>query len=139
MPTKTTELIPGRVSFTLAQGLLSLEERDNTSNTMLNLMNNAPDVPLYHHIIYLSSAQVPLNFSELFTSASREILSHPRIGWLFLISSNKALMFVSDVVFQITKVRNRHFQTLEEAIEFLKEVDSTIDWSQMNQDISGLS
>jgi hypothetical protein len=140
MSMKTTELIPGRISFTHGQGVVTTDEGNRISTAMLNLMNESSDTDLYHHIVhFLDVEKVPLNFSALKPSATGEVLSHPKMGWFVIVSTNKVFAFMTDVILQVTKVRNRHFQTLEEAIEFLKEVDSTIDWSQMNQDISGLS
>jgi hypothetical protein len=137
---KTTELIPGRVSLTYGQGVILTDEGNEACENMIHLMNAVPQVPLYHHIIHLLVVEsLAINFTKLLPPATRELMAHPRTGWLLIISTNKAFTFITDVMLQITKVRHRHFQTLEEAIEFLKEVDSTIDWSQMDENVTGVS
>jgi hypothetical protein len=138
MPMQTRELIPQRVSFTYAQGVVDTEGANGAFATMLTLMNTS-DTPLYHHIMNsLDLQRMPLNFSGLMPPAAREVLAHPRMGWMLVISTNKALTFMTDVLSQLAKIRYRSFTTTEAAIEFLKEVDSTLDWSQMNEDLTGV-
>jgi hypothetical protein len=136
---RTTELIPGRVSLTYGQGVIDTDEGNEACANMLNFMSAAPNVPLYHHIIHLLAVErVPISFSGLLPPATRELMSHPRTGWLLIISTNKAFVFITDAMLQMAKIRHRHFPTLEAAIAFLKEVDSTLDWSQMTEDITGV-
>lgn len=63
----------------------------------------------------------------------REVGAHPRIGWSITIGEKNIIeKFISSVARQLFKIRQRSFDSFEEAVAFLKEMDTTIDWDKAN-------
>lgn len=86
------------------------------------------DRPLVHIIIDASKVTKNLNLRELGSVMSGR-KSHPRGGWTIMVGEQDILMrFLASVGRQLLKLRQRSCDTFAQAVDFLKEVDTSIDW-----------
>lgn len=89
---------------------------------------DASDSPLVHVII--SEAQMDsLPRSIKVMKEITKFFGHERLGW-FLIYGNtdrdRLAIFVASAVTSMARLRHRRFATLEESLEFLASVDSSL-------------
>jgi hypothetical protein len=64
----------------------------------------------------------------------------PQMGWMLTIGeSNTLRRFWSDLFARIAPIRYRRFETVDQALEFLRQEDSHIDWTKANPDVLGAS
>jgi hypothetical protein len=92
--------------------------------------NDQSTAPLVHAIIDLSGVTKPLNMAEM-AAALKGLKPHPRSGWMITVGEKDPVVrFLSSVARQLFKLRQRAFHTFEEAVEFLKGMDTTIDWNK---------
>jgi hypothetical protein len=82
-------------------------------------------LPLVHVLVDTTqTTRMPTNIGQL-----RKIIhtnTDARIGWIVTVTPNPLFRFLSSVVVQLVGQRMRQFQTLREAINFLREVDETL-------------
>lgn len=91
------------------------------------------DRPLVHAIIDLTSLSKPLSLVEA-AQAMKGYKAPAQMGWTISVGDqDKVVKFLSSVTAQILKVRQRSYNTLDEALAFLKDMDTTIHWDQANQ------
>jgi hypothetical protein len=75
--------------------------------------------------------KVPTNLLKL--SNATTFLNHPSIGWVITISNDAMIKFLGAMLPQLKSVKhNRVISEPEKALAFLKEQDSTLDWSNAN-------
>ena len=61
----------------------------------------------------------------------REVDLKPSNGWSLTVGEKSPMVkFVSNLTRQLLRMRTHTFDTMEEAVAFLREVDSSIDWSK---------
>ncbi len=63
----------------------------------------------------------------------RQVETHPRSGWSITLRE-KSVLIKMGIMFgkSVFKLRNRTFNTLQEAKEFLKQMDATLSWDRAN-------
>ncbi len=64
--------------------------------------------------------------------------SHPRAGWTVTVKDgpiNVMARFVTTMVGKALNVHFRHFDTLDEALEFLRHIAPDLAWNQARQDV----
>lgn len=91
------------------------------------------DHPLVHCLIDLADVTKHPSGLEV-PKILRGFKPHARSGWTLSIGEkNPLIKFVSTLVRQLSgQHRQRAYDTFEEAFDFLKQADSTIDWSKAN-------
>jgi hypothetical protein len=89
-------------------------------------------------IDYLTQSQAPLvhliinNLESSFTPSAKALPrlkfpKHPRCGWVILVGpTNTFQRFVGAVATGLFKARQRMFDTMDEALVFLNDMDSTL-------------
>jgi hypothetical protein len=120
-----------QLSWYLENRVMLLVNHDqNTDQDML-----AIDQPM---INYLNQSNAPLvhvimdNIGSTYTPSIKVLKTlqypkHPRLGWLILIGLiNPFQRFIAAVVTTFFKTRLRMVNTMDEALDFLNEVDSTL-------------
>ncbi len=98
-------------------------------------MMDTSDRPLVHVIIDVNDVTKSIGLKEMaMVMAGRE--PHPRGGWTILVGQKDAMMkFASSVGRQLLKLRQRNFDTVQEALDFLRDIDANLDWSQANDSL----
>ncbi len=107
---------------TTLHGSMTLEELIQLTDRMLQLVDSSSH-PIVHFMVDVRQIQTYLPLQEVI-KLRPHLATHPGSGWLILISNNKTLTFISTLV-NGTKSRMRAFQTIEEALAFLRERDDT--------------
>lgn len=106
-------------------GKVSIDDVKLGSQTAIDMFNqsNAPLVHVLANESNLESLPISLNaFSEAAT-----FMRHPQIGWLIMYGTdNRMSKFMSSMLSGIAKVRHRRFETLEQSLEFLTTVDTSL-------------
>ena len=125
MPYKVQWLVEKRVLLSQYEGTVSIEDargQVSEGNAMLR-----QGIPLTHSIIDMSkvdklpSLQLASEFMSIDLSEVRD-----KLGWTIVITNNKFLKFASSLFVPMFKVRQRFFGSLDEALAFLQEEDSTL-------------
>jgi hypothetical protein len=125
MPYKVQWLVEKRVLLSQYEGTVSIEDargQVSEGNAMLR-----QGIPLTHSIIDMSkvdklpSLQLASEFMSTDLSEVRD-----KLGWTIVITNNKFLKFASSLFVPMFKVRQRFFGSLDEALAFLQEEDSTL-------------
>ena len=85
------------------------------------------NAPVVHILINLENmGRLPLSIYQV-KEASLATLHHPKMGWMVVYGNNESFVsFLTNMVVSLTKTRYKRFDGYEEAMKFLKSVDSTI-------------
>ncbi len=118
-------LIENKIILGKPEGDPSPEDLKQASETYQILLDSS-DAPLVHVLVDESKLEtLPVSISVL--AEKLDFLKHPRLGWFILYGNEDAMKnFVSSMLTGIHKVRHRRFLTLEDSLEFLVSVDSTL-------------
>ncbi len=117
-------LLENKVIYVVTEGDLALEDVQYVSESVINLIDQS-DSPLIH--IVLSEEKLdslPKSLSAF--NKVVEFLRHERMGWFLIYgNTNRApiVKFLGTMVIEMAKVRHRRFDTMQECLEFLVEVD----------------
>jgi hypothetical protein len=118
-----TWLVEDRLLLLNSWGKVNVDELMAMDNKIGAMIENSP-APLVHGIHdHSKAAQIP-SPKDLMKVKSAE---HPRVGWLIFIGmDNKLIKFFLSVAGQAFSLRLRFMDTLEDALTFLQDVDSTL-------------
>jgi len=125
MPYKVEWLVEKRVLLSRYEGILTMEDARGQVKEGNALLRDG--IPLTHSIIDMSrveklpSLQLASEFMSTDLSEVRD-----KLGWTIVITNNKFLKFASSLFVPMFKVRQRFFGSLDEALTFLQEEDSTL-------------
>jgi len=132
MPVKMDWIIPGQVLYQRWWGVGTLNDMRWVNETALHMIAQYPDRPLIHSVVNAIGQEK----SEGSLSQIRQtytVLDHPQTGWIVLAIDQPILRFVGNIALQIgTQSRIRFINDIDEWQPFLKERDSTIDWSALD-------
>jgi hypothetical protein len=88
---------------------------------------------LVHVVADSSNVTKNLNIKDVMKTLGN-VKPHPKAGWNITVGeTDKLIKFTTDVARQILRLRTCSFDTLEQAIAFLKDIDPSIDWQQADQ------
>ena len=76
---------------------------------------------------------IPLSISTIVKHLS--FRSHPKIGWIIISNPPGYMKMIATIVFQLVRVRMRMVNTLPEALNFLREMDISLDWKQADNSV----
>lgn len=114
----------GHVFLVTANENLGNEHAPEFNDAIYNYFEESSRV-LVHGIFDFSRTT---NFFSLKSMAQFTFPRHQRMGWnLFVGLPNKHIVFLISMATQIFKVRARNFDTVEEAMTFVKWVDQTVE------------
>jgi hypothetical protein len=125
MPYKVEWLVEKRVLLSRYEGIVSIEDARGQVREGNELLREG--IPLTHSIIDMSAVEKLPSLqlaSEFMSTDMSEV--RQKLGWTIVITSNKFLKFASSLFVPIFKVRQRFFGSLDEALAFLQEEDSTL-------------
>jgi hypothetical protein len=89
------------------------------------------------HIVVDTAQATSLPTLEQLTSSIRRNI-HPKSGWMLVSGvTNPATRWMGEFASKLFKFRYRSFNTLPEAMAFLKEKEPTVDWSQADESVLG--
>jgi hypothetical protein len=129
MPTQPAQwFVDQRVIFAYAYGDLTNDEMAQHNERMIELLDSAD--PLVH-VILVTHPETHLPKPSI--AAGRRILSfigHKNLGWNIVVHNPYTIMAkMSILLAKISRARYRQFDNVDVAINFLKEIDRTVDWN----------
>ncbi|MCB9458179.1 MAG: hypothetical protein H6670_00920 [Anaerolineaceae bacterium] len=132
MPYSIDWLIPDQVIFMRVFGVTT-EDEIRASFESVNTMIESSEYPHVHLIDDTGDIEKPISPVKALEIA-REIGIHERLGWS-LITREKSVLVRMGTAFgsSLVKSKVKSLATLEDAIEFLKSVDGSLNWDQVNQ------
>jgi hypothetical protein len=124
VPYRVEWLVENRVIYMAASGVVTLDDIKNANKEiMAKLETGRPFVHLITDASRIEKNAIGLN--DLLT-VIRTIPSSPNLGWSIYVGKNKIDRFFASVATQISKARNREFDNLQAAIDFLIENDDSL-------------
>lgn len=125
MPFKVAWYVENRVILTRYTGVITVEDIHLQMSQTKELIHQG--TPLIHSIIDLSQIEKwpPLNVVNEFRSTDISDL-RTKMGWSIIVANNVILKFGTALFTPIFKLRQRVFSTVDEALAFLQQEDSTL-------------
>ncbi len=125
MPYQTGWYVENRIILTSYTGIIRVEDIRGQIDETHTLIEQG--IPLVHSIIDLSQIEKwpPLNVVNEFRSMDIESVRE-QLGWSIIVANNMVLKFGSSLFAPIFNLRQRIFSTLDEALIFLHENDTTL-------------
>lgn len=115
--------LENRVIQIVNHGDISDQDMLDSDQPIIDYMNQS-QAPLVHLIVDNSKASYTPSVK---TVTQAKFPKHPQCGWIILVGPANTLMrFANAVVTNLFKTRNRMFDTFDEALDFLNEMDSTL-------------
>jgi len=125
MAYKVEWLVEKRVLLSRYEGVITIEDargQVREGNTLLR-----QGIPLTHSVIDLSAVEKLPSLqlaSEFMSTDMSEV--RDKLGWTIVITNNKFLKFASALFVPMFKVRQRFYGSMDEALAFLQEDDTTL-------------
>lgn len=122
-------LVKDAILFTYVYGKFVEEDINVMFETGFRLIEESEHAPV-HAIIKADLDENP-SLATL-SKMGRQRTTHPKSGWsIIVMPTNPIVRFGADLMSQLIKVRYRRVDSMEAALAFLKDLDSTIDWSKL--------
>ena len=116
-------LLEKRVILTYNEGVVADEDMFANEQPILDYLNECT-VPLVHMIV---DHRKGIGTPSSKALAQLRWPKHPRMGWMILVGmANPLQKFVVTGASNFFKTRMRMMNTMDEALDFLNEVDSTL-------------
>ncbi len=132
MPVKTQWYVPEAVIYTQFSGETSIEDMHQYIRDAYRL-SDLSNRSLVHVIADSSRVTKGVNIKEVMKTVS-SVKPHPKAGWNITIGEkDKLIRFTTDVARQLLHLRTRSFNTIDEALAFLKDIDHSINWTAIDQ------
>lgn len=134
MPFTIDWLIPGQVIFLRVFGVIT-EDDMRASFESVNNMIESSNYPHVHLIDDTGDVEKPISPLKAL-DIGRQIGIHERLGWA-LITREKSVLVKMGTAFgsSLVKSKVKSFETLEDAEAFLKDVDASLKWDQIDRKV----
>ncbi len=122
MPYEISWLVEKRVVYTRMYGFVTGEELANQNKDMTPFVKSS--VQLLHTITDATDGiGTDVKLRDLQKANFTDI---DNLGWAIYVSPSKMNRFFASVITQLSHKRGRQFATLEEALNFLSDIDDTL-------------
>ncbi len=123
MPVGLAWLVEGHLILAKGWYALKSEELADFDARVLAMLTQSQK-PLVHGIHDYSEAQAMPPIKDLIQIKSGQ---HPKIGWVIVVGLHDRMMkFFVSIALQIFRVRVRFMDSVQEGLDFLQDVDSTL-------------
>jgi hypothetical protein len=123
MPFQHSWFVNQRVLHLQLTGDVSLEELTDAARVSNALVKSG--IPLVHELIDMRDMrQFPNTLSKLAWLVP--YLSEPDLGWVLVVTHNVLVSFLSNTLGQISRARLRVFDTPQDALDFIADMDRTL-------------
>lgn len=134
MPYSVNWLIENEIIFVRYSGVMTTEDLRACLLESQRYVESSPRA-LVHVINDVGDVVEQVSMKDSMT-VIREVGNHPRAGWAFSIrEKSKMIKMSSGLGASVFKIRYRAFDTLDEALEYLKGFDSAISWDQLDRSV----
>jgi hypothetical protein len=132
MTVKTQWYVPDAVILVQFSGETTVDDMRQYIQDAYTLSDQSSR-SLVHVIADSSNVTKGVNIKDVMKTLAN-VKPHPKAGWNITIGEkDKLIKFTTDVARQILRLRTRSFDTIEEALAFLEDIDSSIDWEKADQ------
>ncbi len=123
MSSQVSWFLEKRVILTYNEGVVTDEDMFANDQPIIDYLNQCT-VPLVHMIV---DHRKGLGSPSSKALAQLSWPKHPKVGWMILVGmANPFQKFVVTVTSNFFKTRMRMINTMDEALDFLNQVDSTL-------------
>ncbi|MCA9908539.1 MAG: hypothetical protein KC519_07815 [Anaerolineae bacterium] len=134
MPYQNEWLVPNAVILTRFLGETTKEEMIASGNRTVAMIDSCDTQ--WVHIIVDSSAATSSPSLPATISTARATPVHARAGWVCTVGGQNGIVKLAmGVARELMNLRAQSFNSIDEAIVYLKRVDETIDWSQARMEL----
>ena len=125
MPYKVEWLVEKRVVLSTYEGLLTMDDARSQVQEANVLLRQG--IPLTHSIVDMTKVEKfpSLQLASEFMSTDMTDIRE-KLGWTIVVTNNKLLKFASSLFVPMFRVRQRLFGSMDEALVFLQDEDSTL-------------
>jgi hypothetical protein len=129
MPIYLNEIINEQLYHIIIEGRPEAAEIACVSTSFQPIVEHT-QVPLIHFILNLEACQHHPHLGEIYRSLN-PFLAQQKLGWFVVYGiKDKLLAFMFNVIVNAFKLRVRHVEDYEDALEFVQSVDLTLGrWS----------
>lgn len=125
MQLNTDWLVKNKIIHLSIQGDPITDDLKLVSSTINDFINKSD--ALFVHILIDQSKLGSMPISLNILTKALEFFKHPRLGWFIIYGNDDQIKkFISSMLTSITKARHRRFGTLEESLQFLVLMDTTL-------------
>lgn len=124
MASQVKWLVEKRIIYMSTSGTVTMEDIRSCNRIIMDMIEIG--IPFVHVISNSTNMEKnTVGLGDLVTLI-KTVPSSPKIGWSLYVSKNKLDRFFASVTNQISKTRNREFDTLDKALAFLAENDDSL-------------
>ena len=136
MPFELSWYLENRVILLASQANNSDENLLDMDQKVIDYLNQS-SAPLVHLIMDQRKAPPPSSSraaSQIKLASQLKWPKHPKYGWAIMVGPTNSLQrFVIAVATNFFKVRQRSFDTMDEALDFLNDIDSSLPTLRTNK------
>lgn len=126
--------LKNRIVFNRQVGGISIDDIQQSNDQIIQMLDSGAS-PVHVVIDYSYVTSIPTNLLQL--SYATSFVKHPAKGWLITISTTPMPSFLARIIPQIAGCqRYRVFTELEHGLDFLRQQDSSLNWSDANQELT---
>lgn len=123
MPVQLSWYLEHHVIQIINSGTITDQDMLDADQPIIDYFNES-NVPLVHLIVDNSNASYTPSVKAV---TKAKFPKHAKCGWVLLVGpANSFMRFVNAVVSNVFKTRNRMFETFDEALDFLNDMDSSL-------------
>jgi len=121
-------LIPQRLVFVRFTGHLTVEDIGQALEMSMDFVDNSTgEHPIHFLHDWTGLENFPTSIGMIRQSTRRKLKDRSKLGWVIAYGSNQRILrFVSDLTFQVFKIRFRMVDTEAEAVQLLQQIDPTL-------------
>lgn len=127
MAFETTWLLDDHVISTVFSGEVTLDDLQENDRILLEMVEGITGNGPVHIICDVRNVdKFPTQIGPI-KKSSEPYLRHDAMGWFILVGlDNRVLRFIGSTIAQITKLKMKNTDTMEEAISVLRRVDVNV-------------
>jgi len=127
MPIQSGWLIRGRNIYVTCHGDISAYATRVIVQRNLERISNYDKVPNTHIICHFENITLTDKVLQ-YRNAAKSVFKHQQLGYFILVNPDRHVILESftNIVTQIFRINYSSFETLDDALEFLNKVDTTL-------------
>ena len=124
MPIDVYKVIDDKLIYMNFSGDMTLLELERMVTVLLEIIESAEDTMCIHYIRDTGDVtDFPRNIPKV-SKIIQQVRSNPKMGWTITVNiPNAFLKYLTTFIGKLTRSREKSVDTLDEALEFLRDVD----------------
>ena len=126
MPYEVSEYMEGRVIYMRGEGIITVQDLQMAAEEIATYLQQVSPqvVHLFHN--GLTIVELPIDVVAA-SKAAQVALQQPNLGWVIHVSDKGFVNFIASVVAQAAKVRFSAFEDEDDAWQFLRSRDESLE------------